>query len=166
MISLKLLGDCATTRTVQFSSSQSEEYTHSNDNLQPLLAVYEEKGPKVFLKVALQAVQLGAIGLLLAWAWSFSEERVDLFIENIKQGKKELVDYVNKQAALFECFPENPKVGRAHYRDDNQAQSGESTAQTYTKRQSKQKQPTYLGDNFLWIIFSVLLFMLLYSMFT
>ena len=104
--------------------------------MKPLLAVFDECGPRRLLELCMRLLQLQCSGHLLAWAfecvqheplelvriveWERKEEEKKSSSEDGADGGKEeaaarlraLVAAVNQQAAFYECFPGHGKVGR------------------------------------------------------
>ena len=100
---------------------------------QPLLALFDECGPPCFLDACLLLIQLDCTGLLLAWAFEYAQDEPHILLRLLQQQEAqqqsdtkerlhnagedqvsllELVAYVNRQAAFYECFPGNERVGR------------------------------------------------------
>ena len=105
--------------------------------MKPLLAVFDECGPAAFLDLCQRLVRLRCTGHLLAWAFDFvqhdpltlvrivgggdgEEEKEESGGDEAGVGEKgegeahllAMVAAVNGQAAFYECFAGNAKVGR------------------------------------------------------
>lgn len=107
----------------------------ANDNvysLRPLLDMVDVHGIEGFLPFSLTLLDYSLTGHLLAWAYEYADEDIDLLAQLLQETVSEgtgqmntnpdpsgstsltgLIDYVNKQADYYECFPGNEKVGRA-----------------------------------------------------
>lgn len=81
-------------------------------NLKPLVEIYDELGGKVFLEFCLKCCDINLCGILICWAFNFSKNDISTLLKNVEEGNLTMVDEVNQKAEFFECFPENPKVGR------------------------------------------------------
>lgn len=81
-------------------------------SVKPLLAVFDELGPTVFLEVAERCAELNIVGPLLCWAFQHSDENSGTFRAKVLSADMQFFDQVNREAAFYECFPGNPKVGR------------------------------------------------------
>jgi hypothetical protein len=101
---------------VTLQSIASELAGGNAQSMKPLLAVCVELGEKAFLEACSQAVELGLTGVLLCWAFEFAHAEPREFLERLRRGDADMIDYVNAQAVFYECFPNNPKVGRAKTR--------------------------------------------------
>jgi len=106
--------------------------------VKPLLALFDECGPSSFLDASLVFISLDCTGLLLAWAFEYAQEEPHILLRLLQQqthkqssaeekrqqdeqedGEVELslsglVEYVNRQAAFYECFPGHQRVARMH----------------------------------------------------
>ncbi len=76
--------------------------------------VYNQKGPRVFLKIAKIARTRRIMGPFLCWTYQFCKENIEEFLSVLQTipADEKYLQYLKQQADLYECFPENPKLNR------------------------------------------------------
>jgi hypothetical protein len=70
----------------------------------------------VFLEICSLLIEMHIIGLLLSWAWVFSQENTQMFLDKVVANDEKMIAFVNEKADFYECFAENAKTGRARAR--------------------------------------------------
>lgn len=67
---------------------------------QPLLGVYEEKGPREYLTLVDRLVALDLVGPHIAWAFEYSQHDLNTFLHCIHTADPNLIHYCNQMAKL------------------------------------------------------------------
>jgi len=83
--------------------------------VKPLIEIYNSFGPKIFFDLAFELCTLSLTKHLICWAFCYCNNDVTLFIGNIKSKDRAMIEYVNQQAELWECYHPRMKLNRVNY---------------------------------------------------
>jgi len=115
----------------------------SNNNIQslkPLLEIFDEFGPKKFLEVSHQLCMLQMTGNLICWGFLYSQQNLQIFLKNIENQDVNMINYVNKEASIFQMFKGNPKIGRAISTHEEKEKLPKDISQLQKEKPSIQKE--------------------------
>jgi len=77
--------------------------------LKPLLAVFEEHGPELFLEFSKDLIKLKLLGHPIWWAFEFCSQDTSKLLVEVKSPTDEMVEFVNKKIDFHACFAGNEK---------------------------------------------------------
>eukprot|EP01126_Amoeba_proteus_P029721 TRINITY_DN2934_c0_g1_i4.p1 TRINITY_DN2934_c0_g1~~TRINITY_DN2934_c0_g1_i4.p1 ORF type:complete len:158 (-),score=30.44 TRINITY_DN2934_c0_g1_i4:78-551(-) len=94
-------------------------------SVKPLLAVFEECGPKLFLDLCLVLVSSNITGPRIWWSFEYCGEDSIVFVRKVTDRDPDLIDYIEKQAKLYMCFPGNDLLKNEEIHIKEQLSRGE-----------------------------------------
>jgi len=83
-------------------------------SIKPLLAVFEEFGPRTFLDIVSHLLRANINGHLICWAFEYCNEDPKTFVKEVKSANNvALINFINQKAEFYSSFGSHTKLKHA-----------------------------------------------------
>eukprot|EP01126_Amoeba_proteus_P029720 TRINITY_DN2934_c0_g1_i3.p1 TRINITY_DN2934_c0_g1~~TRINITY_DN2934_c0_g1_i3.p1 ORF type:complete len:167 (-),score=26.91 TRINITY_DN2934_c0_g1_i3:78-578(-) len=106
-------------------SHYSTKKGNRNQLSQEECTIREECGPKLFLDLCLVLVSSNITGPRIWWSFEYCGEDSIVFVRKVTDRDPDLIDYIEKQAKLYMCFPGNDLLKNEEIHIKEQLSRGE-----------------------------------------